>query len=79
MIFLLLKFNFKYIILNGMRNLTFVWRAMPIKSYEPCQVRKEAAISSVFYVVIVFHRDVRGELTPFLILRGEHIGIYSTL
>lgn len=32
---------------------------MSIKAHEPCQVRKEAAISGNFYVIIVFHREVR--------------------
>jgi len=27
-----------------------VWKANSIKAYEPCQVRKEAAISRYFYV-----------------------------
>ena len=30
----------------------------PIKAYEPCQIRKEAAISRYFYVRIVFHREI---------------------
>ena len=31
----------------------------PIETYEPCQVRKEAAISRYFYVGVVFHREIR--------------------
>ena len=34
---------------NGMRSLTIVWRS-PTETYEPCQVRKEAAISRSFCV-----------------------------
>ena len=34
---------------NGMRNLIIVWRG-PTRACEPCQVRKEAAISSSFCV-----------------------------
>lgn len=34
----------------------------PNKSYEPCQVRKEAAISSVFMWVIAFHREAKLKL-----------------
>ena len=47
--------------------LTFVWKTNPINAYEPCQVRKEAAISSVIYVEVVFHREVRAK--PFSNIR----------
>ena len=53
--------------------LAFVWRAIPIKSYEPCQVRKEAAISSVFMWVIAFHREAK------LKLKGSDKVAYTAL
>ena len=64
----------------GMSILHLYGKQSPIKSYEPCQVGNEAAISSPFYVGIVFHRGVR-KLTPFLVYnRGEKLNaIYSLI
>ena len=60
---------------NGL-NLIFVWRD-PIKTYESCQVRKEAAISRYLYVES-FHREI--EYRPFFIVRGcEKNGVHSSL
>ena len=39
------KSNKKVYNTNGMRDLTIVWRG-PTRTCEPCQIRKEAAISS---------------------------------
>ena len=46
--------------------LIFVWKANSIKAYEPCQVRKEAAISRYFYVRIVFHREIGAHTILFI-------------
>ena len=39
-------------------NLIFVWKVSPIKTYESCQVRKEAAISSKSLCGNAFHREI---------------------
>ena len=46
---------------------------MSIKAHEPCQVRKEAAISGNFYVIIVFHREVRklNKISYYFFSRGD--------
>ena len=46
-------------------NLIFVWKAFPIKTYEPCQVRKEAAINRNLYVEVLSIE--RLDFTPFFI------------
>ncbi len=54
----------------------------PINSYEPCQVRKEAAISSDVMWKFTFHREVRkvNKISYyFFSKRGEKSGIYSSI
>lgn len=44
---------------NGMslkKTKAIVWRVKPIEAYEPCQIWKEAAISSHFCVEFILHR-----------------------
>ncbi len=64
----LAKQNKKYIIQRyEVLILAIVWRVKPTKAYEPCQVRKEAAISGYFCVVFILHRVANEkELCTFL-------------
>lgn len=53
-----------------------------MKAYEPCQVRKEAAISSDVMWKFTFHREVRkvNKISYyFFSKRGEKSGIYSSI
>ena len=52
--------------------LVIVWRIQPAQAYEPCQVRKEAAINRNFCVASILHRVTKN--------KGEnkwHIQLYT--
>ena len=55
-----------------------VWRIVLIKSYELCQVRKEAAISSVFMQKIFSIEELKRAKTTFVVVEVKqwHIQHY---
>ena len=56
----------------------FVWRVNPIEAYEPCQVRKEAAISGYFYVGVAFHTEIRAHTILFIYMNIKDVKIWGT-